>query len=435
MEYHPVKLYSSKHTRRLEYIAEIILGDIMGLSWELVTDKRKLGKNPVINYSSDDIAGSLKIEPATLLFEKNIVSVDIPVTQWRTLPVFFQSSYSSDIPFDIFAASFFLVTRYEEYLDFKPDRFGRFPADASLAYKNDFLRLPVVDLWAKEMVKELLKKYNNLTFKRNNYSALLTIDVDQPFAYVGKGLIRTIGGLIRDVKNSESTVGERYKILAGEDKDPYDNFDYIKENVEKYKTDVNFFFPVGNFSAYDKNPSWKNEEYRKLIISTATQYKTGLHPSFYSSDNPSLLKKETARLSFVLGREILLSRFHYIRLFTPASYRALMEAGIREDYSMGYPDEPGFRAGISRPYPFFDVLEDKVSDLRIIPYQLMDTTLWNYLKLDPDSSGELISNLIAETKNAGGMFVSIWHNTTLVDDDKWRKWRGVFEYMLETQKP
>jgi hypothetical protein len=102
---------------------------------------------------------------------------------------------------------------------------------------------------------------------------------------------------------------------------------------------------------------------------------------------------------------------------------------------MGYPDEPGFRAGISRPYLFYDVLEDKVSDLKITPYQVMDTTLWNYLKLDPDSSGKLISDLITETKNAGGMFVSIWHNTTLLDDDKWRKWREVFEYMLKVQEP
>lgn len=407
----------------------------MGLSWELVTDRRKLGKHPVINYSSEEIAGSLKIEPAALLFEKDIVSVDMPVTQWRSLPVFFQTSYNSDIPFDIFAASFFMVTRYEEYLDFKPDKFGRFPAEASLAYKNNFLKLPVVDLWVKEMVKELLKKYNNLTFKRNNYSALLTIDVDQPFAYVGKGLIRTIGGLIRDVRNSDSTVGERYKILAGEDKDPYDNFDYIKEKVEKFNADVNFFFPVGNFSDYDKNPSWKNEEYRKLITSIAEHYKTGLHPSFYSADNPLLLKKETIRLSSILDREVLLSRFHYIRLFTPASYRSLLEAGIREDYSMGYPDEPGFRAGISRPYPFYDIHEDITTNLKIIPYQVMDTTLWNYLKLDPDSAGELISDLIAKTKNAGGMFVSIWHNTTLVDDEKWRKWRGVFEYMLKVQEP
>ena len=67
-----VKIYSAEDSPRLRYIAGIILGDILGLSWSVITDKRKLGKNPVINYSTDNIAGSFKIDPETLLFEKGI---------------------------------------------------------------------------------------------------------------------------------------------------------------------------------------------------------------------------------------------------------------------------------------------------------------------------------------------------------------------------
>ena len=49
------------------------------------------------------------------------------ISQWKGLPVFFQTTSDSDIPFDVFAASFFLVSRYEEYLEFQPDAHGRFP--------------------------------------------------------------------------------------------------------------------------------------------------------------------------------------------------------------------------------------------------------------------------------------------------------------------
>jgi len=114
MDSGPVKIYSREDTPRLRYIAGIVLGDILGLSWDVITDKRKLGKNPVINYSSDNLSGSFKINPASVLFEKGICQKQIEFSEWKGLPVIFQTKSDSDLPFDIFAASFFLVTRYEE---------------------------------------------------------------------------------------------------------------------------------------------------------------------------------------------------------------------------------------------------------------------------------------------------------------------------------
>jgi hypothetical protein len=435
MDSRPIKIYSKEDIPRLRYIAGIILGDILGLSWEVITDKRKLGKHSVINYSSETITGSFKITPDPLLFETGIYPREIIFNVWKGLPVFFQTSSDSDLPFDIFAASFFLISRYEEYLDFQPDVYGRFPASSSLAFKNGFLEIPIVDRWAKEMSKVFLKKFQNLCFKRNEYKALLTIDADQPFAYLGKSLIRSLGGLFRDITNNQGHVSDRYRIVAKGEKDPYEVFDYIIEKIEKSNTDVRFFFPVGDHSEYDKNPSWKNDEYRKLIHSIAGKFKSGVHPSFYASGNSSLTNIETVRLRTILGKEIELSRFHYIRLFTPGSYRRILKSGIIEDYSMGYPDEPGFRAGIARPYYFYDVSEDKQTTLKIIPFQVMDATLYNYKKLDPFISKEVILKLINETRKVGGQFVSIWHNTSLLDNHEWQGWRDVFEFMLKNQSP
>jgi hypothetical protein len=191
----PVKIFTFRDVPRLRYIAEIILGEILGLSWEIITDKRKLGKNPVINYSGEDINGSLKIQPHNLLFETGLKNHEPSVSEWKGLPVFFQTPEGSDLPFDIFAASFFLISRYEEYLSFEPDRFGRFSASQSFAYKNKFLSRPVIDLWTKELAKTLLTRFQNIAFKRNNFGSLLTIDIDQPFAYLGKDIFRSLGGI------------------------------------------------------------------------------------------------------------------------------------------------------------------------------------------------------------------------------------------------
>ncbi len=431
----PVKIYSTSDVPRLRYIADIILGEILGLSWEIITDKRKLGKHIIINYSAENIPGSFKISPDKLLFETGIASREITVNQWKSLPVFFQTSSDSDLPFDIFAASFFLVSRYEEYLEFVPDQHGRFCASSSLAFRNGFLGIPVVDLWARELSKVILKKFQTLAFKRNDYKALLTIDLDQPFAYLGKGLIRSVGGLFRDIKNNAGHAGERYRIVALGEKDPYEVFDYITESIEKNRTDARFFFPVGDHSQYDKNPSWKNDEYRKLILSLNSKYKTGLHPSYIAAGKGSLVSAEKERLKSILGKEIHLSRFHFIRLNFPQSYLDILNAGIDEEYSMGYPDEPGFRAGIARPFFFYDVAEDNPSGMKIIPFQVMDATLYTYKHFTPEESKEVISKLINETRKVGGTFVSIWHNTSLLDNQEWKEWREVFEFMLQTQLP
>jgi hypothetical protein len=430
-----IKIYSTENVPRLRYIAGIILEDILGLSWEVTTDKRKLGKHPVINYSTERIAGSFKISPDKLLFETGISERKIIVTDWKGIPVFFQTDSDSDIPFDIFAASFFLVSRYEEYLEFQPDEYGRFKASSSLAFKNGFLGMPVVDIWAKEMAKVFLKKFQSLAFKRNEYKALITIDIDEPFAFLGKSLFRTLGGFIRDIKSHEGNVAERYKIIARGEKDPYEIFDYITENIDKSKSEARFFIPVGDYSKYDKNPSWKNDEYRQLILRLADKYQIGLHPSYNAAEDSALVAKEAIRLKTILGKDIVLSRFHYVRLFMPESYRYICGTGITEDYSMGYPDEPGFRAGIARPFYFYDILEDNQTNLKIIPFQVMDVTLYRYKKLVPDASKELILKLIKETRKAGGLFVSIWHNTSLLEDVEWQVWREVFEFMLKNQKP
>ncbi len=434
MDARPVKIFCKEDVPRLRYIAGIIMGDILGLTWEIITDRRKLGKYHVINYSSDKIAGSFKISPNPLLYETGIAEKEIIVNDWNGLPAFFPTTADSDLPFDIFAASFFLVSRYEEYLDFQPDEHGRFNASSSIAFRNGFLGIPVVDLWAKEMARFLLRKFQTIVFRRNDYKALLTMDTDEPYSNHSRNLFRSIGEIFRIRKSNSGNAGEGNRIVSKGEKDPFDVFDYITDTIEKSNTDARFFFPVGDHSKHDKNPSWKNEEYRNLIHRISEKFKIGLHPSFYASGDPSMINTEVSRLKTILKEGVFLSRFHYIRLFFPRSYHAIHEAGITEDYSMGYPDEPGFRAGIARPFYFYDVSENKQTTLKIIPFQIMDETLYDYKKLDPVASKEIILKLINETKKAGGLFVSIWHNTSLLEDPGWQSGREVFEFMLKNQK-
>lgn len=435
MDIKPVKIFAVSDSPRLRYIAGVILGDILGLDWDITTDKRKLGKNPVINYSTEELKGGFKICPASLLFEKGITAKDITVDRWKGIPVFFQTDTSSDIPFDIFAASFYMISRYEEYLNNDPDEYGRYRAASSLAFKNGFLQMPVVDLWAKELSKVLVTKFPFLAFRRNEYKSVLTIDTDEPFAYLGKNLLRSVGGIFKDLVNKKDGPSDRMKVMTHTIKDPYQIYDYIEENITRHNIKAVFFFPTGDRTKYDNNPAWRNEEYRRLIARISGKFEIGMHPSFNATTNLVLIQKELKRLYNIAAKEISSSRFHFLRLLIPESYRTLMKAGIREDYSMGYPDEPGFRAGIARPYYFYDIHHDEQTDLKIIPFQVMDCTFYKYKKLDTAASSEIIHQLIDETRKAGGLFISIWHNTSLLESPEWHGWREVFESMLKKQRP
>ena len=430
-----IKIFAQSATPRLHYIAGLIFGNILGSDWKIITDKRDTGDDPVINYSSEAISGSLRMKPHPLLYEDCIKPVGLTAGEWKGIPAFFMTDQDADIPFDIFAASFYLVSRYEEYVTFKPDKHGRFPATSSFAFRNGFLRIPVVDLWAKELAKMLTLNYPGPAFRNDGYNALLTIDSDQPFAYLGRNLIRTAGGLIHDIVTKAGNAGERFRVLTNKSKDPFDVFNYIISNIEATGTDARFFFPAGRYTKYDKNPLWRNSAYRGLIKTISSKFKSGFHPSYYASDNYAVLEKELGRLGSIMERDVTISRFHFLRLKFPVSYNILEKAGIEEDYSMGFPDEPGFRAGIARPFLFYDLAEERQTGLRIVPLMVMDATLYQYKKLDEHAAEKVITGIISETRKAGGLFVSLWHNTSLTENSEWEGWRKLFEKMLTIQQP
>jgi hypothetical protein len=430
-----VKIFTTRDVPRLRYIAGILLGEILGLSWEIVTDKRKLGKNPVINYSSEELKGSFTIVPVSLLFETEIKNQEFEVSRWKGLPVFFSAGQGSDIPFDIFAASFFLVSRYEEYLKFEPDQYGRFPASASLALRNGFLSIPVIDLWARELARTMVVKFQNLVFRKNRFSSMVTIDMDEPFEYLGKAVFRSLGGMIRDIGKKSGKAADRYRIVTHGEKDPWDVFDFITSAISTTNSAARFFIPTGDRSQYDKNAYWKNEDFRSLVKKIIFRFGFGLHPSFYASEDAGKLKEEYDRLNRITSIETLSSRFHFIKLSFPESYRNLVDAGIMEDYSMGYPDEAGFRAGIARPFRFYDIEKEIETSLTVFPFQVMDATLIKYKKLGPVESEGVISEMIDVTRKVGGTFISIWHNTSLLDNPEHKGWRLLFESMLKMQRP
>ena len=225
-------IYTKELTPRLKYILEFIFEEILRTSFQVTSDEQvfQAGNQPKINYSDQFFENSFRIKPAGLLFEKEVVEQELYLPVWNNKRVMFLTDPKSEMPFDPFAASFFMLSRYEEYLENEPDMHGRYDVYNCMGYNNDFINSPVVDLWIAELRERLVSKFPGLKIDNKPYHYIPTIDVDEPYAFKYKGFKRIVGGFIN--AGSRNIQGEkrlRVKVFFGKEKDPYDTFNLIKD--------------------------------------------------------------------------------------------------------------------------------------------------------------------------------------------------------------
>jgi len=347
--------------------------------------------------------------------------------------VLFITGSEPDMPYDPFSAAFYMVTRYEEYLPHEVDEHGRYDPRDGIAYQNDFLDYPVVNYWVLELGKLLKTKYPWLKLKKRSFSAILTIDIDQPFALAHKGVLRTLSSVIQAPSRLGIYSGkERLKMVFGKLRDPYDTYEMLHRIHQQHNVEAEYFFQVGKPGKFDKNIKPSRRAYRKLITSFAKRTMVGLHPSYQSNENFDILKKEYDILFDIIGKPVQRSRQHFLRLKFPDTYRNLIKLGITEDYTMGFASEPGFRAGIADPFYFYDLEKEEQTGLKIFPFQLMDGTLNQYKELEPEEALVKIEIFIKRVRSVNGTFMSLWHNSSLSEKGEWEGWSRVYLDMIKS---
>lgn len=431
-----ILIYCDELNPRIEYIFRLIFTTILGNEVSFTTKSNKFLKSnvPRINYSYERFGGEFYVKPHRFLYCKALIQPDIQPVWYEGEKYFFESSADSVIPFDPFAASFYLVTRYEEYLSFQKDKHKRFPADESILEKYKLLKKPVVNIWARLLAGKLKERFPDLTFPEPRFRFLPTIDIDNAWAYAHKGFLRSWGAFSKAaLKGDFPELNKRMQVWLGKEKDPFDTYEFIDQVYSENEDKVIFFFLLGNYKRFDKNLSWKNKHLQRLILRISSTYQVGIHPSYSSGKkrNKQKLVDEISRLKKITGKEVIRSRQHFLRLRIPRIYRNLIKNGILEDFTMGYPSHIGFRAGICTPFPFYDLKKESSTSLMVVPFQVMDVTLKIYNNFSPLQAMNEIETLMLEVKKAGGTFSYIWHNETLNDKDEWNGYREVFVKMNE----
>jgi hypothetical protein len=420
-------------SNRLKYIFTFIFGDILRTEFDLTTDKEKYlsYQGPKFSYGKAPIDDTLYFASTNLLFENDIYQQDIKLIKWKDHKIFFLVNEGSALPFDVFASSFYLVSRYAEYLPHIKDRHNRFNAQNCVSFKGGFLDKPIVNIWVSYL-KLILTQKLNIEFSPNQYIFAPTIDVAQAYVYKYKGVARNSLALLDYLlKFQFKKISKRFKVIAGITKDPHDSYDELNKIHKRYNIKPLYFVPVGNAGKYDRNLSYTNKQYISLIEELDKAGEVCLLASYKSAENEEKLLNEKQRLEKILGRTVSKSRQHYLKINVPHTYRALINIGIKEDYSMGYASAAGFRSGTATPFYFFDIDKDQQTALKVFSITFMDTALKHSLRIRSQDVISFLSAMVDEIKSVGGSFTFIFHNESIGNSDRWKNWGNIYEKVIK----
>lgn len=429
---HDIVVYTSAVNNRVFYTINHIFKNYFGLHAMLTNFIEDYNDTtlPKVNYSNIKSNG-FDVKPYGLLFEKGITEQEIVCNKWENTIIFFETE--GDLPFDIFSSTFFLLSRYEEYYRNTPDKHGRYKAESSVAFLNGFLTRPIVDEWLYLFAEKLLERFPGLPIQPKNFQHLVTVDIDQAYKFKSKGVVRnTLATLNELIHFNPLSLLSRLKYLTGNIKDPYDNYDFIIEQCNQKNIKPIFFFLLGKYSKFDKNNSPQKAKMKKIINELGQKNRIGLHPSYKSNKSIDILMDEIKTLTDITGSPVRISRQHFLKMKIPLTYKNLINLNITEDYTMGYPDTFGFRAGTSHMFFFYDLSMEKSTLLQLYPFSFMDSTFKYHLKAGEEQTIEKVKKIVDRLRNVNGSFISLWHNETFdPNTSTGKQWRKIFERVLE----
>jgi hypothetical protein len=411
-------VYSPLLTSRIKYIFNFIFKDILKTEVEFTGNKDYFlqSENAKISYADQPLGDELYFKNSSLLLSNKVEEIGLKTTMFGDYIVPFPVQQSA-LPFDVFAASFFLISRYEEYLhQQKSDQ--DFKAKSSYQTKWRILNRPIIDEWALILKNMIRKKYPTLHFQSKKFLNQpiinFTLKPDVPLKLFPKTKF-----IISAVFNKE----QRYLSNV------FDNLTGLGLNEEKvikqldqalHKTKAVYFI------------SFPKDTKNKLKYSKTSEILKGkaiglLRPCTSDKDQSTLvnglnnLKKINGDIVNLMSQQLEVLRL-------PTCYLQILSAGITSDYSMGYADTFGFRAGTCTPFCWYDLQLEKITPILVKSYCINDSTL-QYLNIT--EAKKVIEDYIGAVKLVDGDFYSSWQLKSLSENVKFKKWKTVFNDMLK----
>jgi len=338
---------------------------------------------------------------------------------------------------DLLASCFFPATCYDEIVLHERDEHDRFPAWASTAYQNGYLSRPLIHEYAALLkqwaagVGAALPSYFPWAGKR--FAACITHDVDAVRRYRWCPPVRAMANVLikdRDIKKAwRLAAGFLAAKLVG---DPFDTFGFLARLERHYEFDSTYFFLAGGQTPHDAAYDLQQRLVQRIFASLKNRRnEIALHSSYDTSGDAEELALEKTALESAAGKCVEGVRQHFLRWTSPNDWMARAHAGFLYDSSLAFAGREGFRCGLAVPFRPFNILTREEVDIWELPLHVMDGSLFQYQSLSAEEGAQRIRSIIDRVEATGGVFVLLWHNSSL-DRRSHPGWARTYEDVLTT---
>ena len=367
-----ILIYCNKNSPRIEYTFNHIFKLILNKNFSITNSKSEFidFSGHKFSYSNVPISNELFFQSNGLLEEKGLENHEIKIFEWDNIKCFFKVGQKSTIPFDIFSASFFLLSRYEEYMPYTGNKLNQFSHLQSVAYKENFLEIPLIDIWIEKLISVLENKIKlKCKIDSKNKIASIIISSLHPYKYTNKYPFESFIIWFKNLfKLNLWEVIEHLLVLLKIKIDPWEIDDYIKDLLVDSKNKVFFFFSFSSESFFRDETPKTNENFKKYIKDVHDNFEIGLLPS-----NNSLKKLKTFELENFNISKLIHIKIDKILLQEglkkiSEDYKNSFSLDYANDFSMGYVDAFGYRASTSSSFFFYDLSNEIKTKLLVTPF-------------------------------------------------------------------
>ncbi|MBN2764838.1 MAG: polysaccharide deacetylase family protein [Paludibacteraceae bacterium] len=373
----------------------------------------------------------------------------MPLKIWEETPLIYGDDIVETIDdkliiyADLVASAFFLLSRYEEMVrsDVR-DMHQRFPGKESLPYRAGFIDRPLVDEYGQILRRLLREQDLELSEPPTRINKIyLTHDVDQMAHY--RNVRGMLGGVLRGFKRKKEGSRALKSYFGNLWDDPWYTFPFLfkTDNDLRQKTgtdrceNITFIRSSGAKLKEDKPfPDLLHPDYKTLIrYCKKKNICIGLHTSFEAGIEPALISAEKVKLEKYSAVKIFYNRHHFLNARHPADMKFLKEAGITDDFSLGYADMAGFRLGTCRPVKWINPVDRSVDcSLTLHSLNIMDRTLDDkrYMYMNAHEAYMYCVQLIDIIEQHNGELCMLWHNNS-VEKTSTSYHRDLYKQLIE----
>lgn len=321
------------------------------------------------------------------------------------------------IGLDIFASTFFMLTRWEESLMGREEN-GDCDETMLFTVKNDISKRPIVDEYGA-LLRSVLQVDNDIHFNKHRvFDVILTHDVDAMLTPTWKQLSRCIikrGGLFKVTYNKSLTLLNtlRYKFTYSNE---YSQFRLYTNLAEQSNICEWFYFKACKTG--EKEASYSYLDKRTIrVVSLLKRRKNskcvlGFHPSQFTLNNPLQWEQELKRIEEMLLQPIEIGRNHHLLYNHDMQLCWESLSGRERDCKISnctFHNRIGFRSGITGPYQLFDIFQRRPLKVIEYPCQIMDTAIISHKYQSESEAWNDIVRIVDEVRKYKGVLVLTWH--------------------------